>query len=294
MIATKVWRKSGKRAITRTYRRPKKLIIAKSTFTGVNVKYLRNAKEAINLGSGLDLESRGALSILVDLMMIHEGQGIPANPPSYIAGMLGIGQRKWTQTIEPALLGAHKLRKTRRSGMDVYVWADPDLASGGARALGEVVDSAEPAHEMPRPVELRARLVPTHRKATAPPQPERQAALPIERPEPRPVMPPAEDTRHVVPLVTSPMPPEQAAADLVPMPSAYDVLKRAGLSPDDHPRGEFYWLRSEHQATLRRWLAAVPLSEIVVRLDKARLAGRLPKEQPNSLDAFEAIVMEGT
>lgn len=107
---------------SRDFIRPQRIVTAHLNETkGKIVQYLRDPKEALALGAGLDLEARGALSLLIDLMMVHDQQGIPAYPPSYIAGMLGVGQVKWSKTLRKKLLATQKIKLTRRNGIDVYV-----------------------------------------------------------------------------------------------------------------------------------------------------------------------------
>ena len=90
----------------------------------------------------------------------------------------------------------------------------------------------------------------------------------------------------------APPPPaaEPSLAAPVPMPSAFDVLERAGIDVESHPRGPLDWARAEHTVLLEEWCKKVPLNEIVVRLDKARIAGTLPTN-PNGMLAFERIAL---
>ncbi len=88
------------------------------------------------------------------------------------------------------------------------------------------------------------------------------------------------------------IPPAPVLADnIMPIPSAYELLERAGVDVKSHPKGKLFWHQTGHKDVIRRWLAVLPLSEIVVRIDKARIEGRLPAKA-NSLMAYESIVME--
>ena len=76
----------------------------------------------------------------------------------------------------------------------------------------------------------------------------------------------------------------------IPSHSAHAVLERAGIDVTGHRLGELYWHRVEHNEILAEWLKVMSINEIVDRLNRARLAGKLPKN-PNGLTAFEDIVL---
>lgn len=279
------------RVISR-YVRPKRLVTVPQSITkGRNMLYLRSARAALNIGAGLDLDARGALSILTDLMVIHENKGIPASPPSYIAGIIGVGQRKWTQSLEPVLVRAHKIKRVKRDGIDVYVWADDSMTSGPgaiARPAPQSTNSGAridvPTPTPPQPVELF-----TDRSYR--PMTDRQLRDRIIADTPAPPAPSAPMTKPTEPTEPARKPPPPSlpeAPDLIPMPTAMDVLKRAGY-PTEHERGDLYWLRVEHTEALREMTRTVPINEIVARIAAAVQDGTAPKSA-NSMAAFETIV----
>jgi len=246
-----------------TYIRPRKILSVSYTLNGGGMEhYKRNAKESLHISSGLDFINAGVLSRMIDLMAVHDNQGVPVEPPSYIAGLLGCGERKWTQTLKPALIGAHKIKIVKRGGVKVYVWHDIELMEG-PRALVQGVEEV---------TGFNSDLVYGGPEF-------------IVEPDPVPVI-------NIVPIETptAPQPDPVSPQELIPQPSAYEILKRAGIDVDNHPRGEFYWARAEHNEIINEWLKTVPLSEIVVRIDKARIAGQLQDHQ-NSMGDFDEIVM---
>jgi len=275
------------------YIRPKRLIspIYTSTDRGFGMdKYTRNARNALNLGSGLPWEARGVLSMMVDLMAIHDNEGIPCEPSSYIAGSMGLGQRKWTQGIEPILINARKIKRVRRGGIDVYVWYDGGYMHGD-NAVIEPVRAAAPVHldKFASSVEKRMRRDRLSLNVSGMPITEDEA---VPEGEAHFVHPDGRVDKIVTADVSPVSPPPAPAANpkRVLDVSAYDLLKSAGIDVDGHPRGVFFWARAEHTAKLREWMETVPLSEIAVRIDKARIAGQFNDHQ-NSMAAFEAAVM---
>ena len=125
------------------YIRPKRLPTGKliaphqqPTKATIMDKYTRDGRAALAFTKGFPPDVAGALNMMIDLMALHhDDQGIPADPETYVVGMLGLtSSRKWTAVIEPALLGAKRLRKVKRDGIMVYRFPD-EFMPGGARAL---------------------------------------------------------------------------------------------------------------------------------------------------------------
>lgn len=305
--------------------------------------YVRDSRACIAFTRGFDKPDVSlALLMMVDFMALHfeESGGIPCSPPAYLSGLLGMTQRKWTQSIEPALVGAKRIRQVTRSGIKVWVFADEYMT--GPKALFKPLSSIEQdwrvrfMDDITREAEVKAasgksvadlrakardglRNTLAHMHGSSRPhgdtELEREA---LGLPDVPCVASTDEPDDTVVAFSTTineelkgrdlyPTPPpkvEDIAPPKMPFPkiedttpvpetpshSAYEILKQAGVAVDDHARGPLFWHRHEHNATLIEWIKLVPVNEIVVRLDKARLAGTLP-EQPNSLLAFEAIVM---
>ena len=89
--------------------------------------------------------------------------------------------------------------------------------------------------------------------------------------------------------------PAPVEADVpIPLPSAADIFRRSGVSDewiDGHVRGELFWSRSDHQEDIKRWISdGVPLSEIVVRIQRAWAEDKFPKD-PNGMKAFDRFVL---
>lgn len=83
--------------------------------------YLRNGDSALRYCRGLPIETAGILSMIIDIMAMHsQSAGIPCEPKAYIAGLIGVGTRKWTQTIEPTLINAKRIVKVEHDGIMVY------------------------------------------------------------------------------------------------------------------------------------------------------------------------------
>lgn len=241
--------------------------------------YSRDASIALNFGAGLPFETKAVLSILMDIMAIHGGRGIPCGQPNYIAGLVGVGQRRWTQRIEPALIGAQKIRKTMRNGIEVYVFCGP---SGIGQAERRDTDEEDP--EPPRRESVAAPVARSPEPATKvqPRAPDIQAASPP--PVAAPISTPSR------PASRAPIPAAPPTPNMVPAPNAYDLLKRAGVAVDDHPRGVFFWQRVDHAVILHGWLAKCPLDVVLDRLARAQQAGKMPKDA-NSLTAYESIAL---
>lgn len=276
------------------------------------MKYIRDAKLALAIGAGLSFREKGAMSMLVDLMALHENQGIPIQPPSYIAGMLGLGQREWSQTIEPNLVRAQKIKRARRGGIEVYVFAD--------HAAAEVISPLEVAAVDAR-LEVKDRSVTPSdtalMRSLRTQAPAEMIGMVMVPPATGPVMIPAGSeppkvlqTEDGTPVPGGRIPTDReivveftedaaivSEADLkpkteiVPAVSALEVLERAGLPVYDHPKGEFFWARSEHTEVLNRWCQTVPLNEIVARIARAVQEGRVDKH-PNGMSAFAEFVTE--
>lgn len=341
------------------YVRPSRIITAKYKKGEKMFNYNRNAQEALNLGSGLPWEIKGLLSILIDIMAIHDNNGIPCDPPIYICGMLSIGQRKWTTVVLPALINAHKIKRVKRGGIEVYVWHDHNLMVGPRALVQEMLmpempyDRTQPYGSVHNPtIEDELTRFPFTEMANDndgkgiytktgdgpkvydPPPAPGLALVPRVDVAPdihhNPLLQDLVDRGMVKDETTVPeKEPEEVIAEaldivaelqeshpdlmgyeieidaggktveefeesvmkeLIPMPTAYDVLGRAGIDVENHPRGEFFWSRVEHTDVLKEWLETVPLSEIVVRIDKARIAGRL-SDHMNRMEDFTDIVM---
>jgi hypothetical protein len=327
--------------ITGRYVRPKRLITTNHLKGELMESYVRDSSAVIAFCRGFEKEGVSlALMMMVDLMAQHSDStgGIPCQPLGYLPGLLGMTQRKWTQTIEPALVQAKKIRTVTKNGIKVWVFADEYMS--GPRALFKPVPTAKWEHKFPDAMmdgapasptmqELRAkgreRLQATHERMNREARPhgatevEREAlGLPDVPFRTSPMVPEGtmvaldssmEEVARVTGINTDPKPywetsqdkPEQlqpvpqkvedtTPVQPVPSHSAYEVLKQAGIDVDGHPRGEFFWLRSDHHEQLNKWLETVPLNEIVARLDKARVTGRLP-DVANTLVAYDSIVM---
>lgn len=344
-----------------SYRRPRKIPQAKIpnlyNRKVVRVKYIRDAKAALAIGAGMEFREKAALSVLIDLMALHENQGIPAQPPSYIAGMLGVGQRTWTEGIMPKLLAAKKIRHTRRDGIEVFMWGDQEVAgrvsfliehdpsvtgiapvdlgplvradrrssAGGVTISIRGEPSSGPPAEMfamgyapqaPKPLQTEdgtpvlAGQIPTDREIEA--EITEDAAIVAAADLKPEVLSPREAAaerieRMADPRTTMGVDPDEpqgefwrvdrSGADLkpevepVPAVSALEVLRQAGLPVYDHPRGEFFWARTEHTEVLNRWLQTVPLSEVVARIARAWRDGEI-SPHPNGMAAFEGVVIE--
>ena len=336
------------------YVRPKRIIgIKRRNFhiKGKNMEiYTRNAHRALSFGQGFKPEVRLVLSALIDLMAMHQDKGgIPATPDSYVAGMLGLGQRKWTQTVLPVLIDAKRLKRVKIQGIYVYRFDDRYMPGGQSaifelngniwdlipkKRMDDVQFREQFLQDAPRVTVQEAaraeaklnsadaypgpkRDLPTastlHRDVTAsataiekvrqemiddglidlapPPQePENNAGKPISEAKTTPVVP--TDAKDRIDLVA---PPQESATnpglyEITPAPSAYTILHRAGIDVDDHHAGQLFWLRTEHQEIVDRWIKTKPVGAIVEAIDRARIAGKLPS-RPNSLLAFEDIVM---
>lgn len=312
---------SDKTAINQRYLRPKRLITPvylKSRQNKVKGNlmetYLRDARGSIGFCKGFQGDVAGTLNLMIDLMALHyEDGGIPAEPVTYIAGALGLAStRKWVQTIEPVLVASGRIKKVSRNG--IKVWVFPEDMMSGPKALfrpllpnpGPLVHAQDPGNVDARSLAwdeiggdireplLESELAPNPGRIMPVPetyaealkreaQPHGPTEIAIDaadtpdRPMPRPAPPPVTDNPTPV-------------ADIPPR-SAYEVLKQAGIDVDEHERGLAFWHRIEHGEILSRWLETVPLNEIVVRLDKARIAGILPS-YPNGLLAYEDIVLD--
>jgi len=307
--------------ISQSYRRPHKVVKAAidRRFRGMNVFYRRNAKSALAITAGLPLDLRGALLMMIDLMALHEGKGIPADK-HYIGGVLRIGSRKWTQTIEPGLIEAEKIKKVRRGSEDVYIWADPDMIEGPRRVIDFLFDENEgegdlppeapfyvdtpddkdfsqPESELIGATEMLVELQKEDEKSQNDTSAgdrwgagnftgDDVAREVASDPPPKAMMDEAKDSTRDATGIAKP-----ANEEIIPAVSAYEVLERAGIDVEGHPRGPFFWARAEHKEVLDRWLQAVPLNEIIARLAKAKQAGKI-EDHLNNLGAYERYVME--
>lgn len=312
-----------KSRLTSVYVRPKRLVFVRLNHAkGYVVLYLRNAKEVLNLCAGLDAELSGILSRMIDVLATHDNQGIPVEPPSYAPGILGVGQRKWTQTYLPKLLGTRKIKRVKRHGIEVYVLADPELMEGPRAVVRLVTDEQLAAIDRilndksgwkqhfwpdsppiiqrdPRP-EVRIGRMPDEESNVAPVDDELRETVdamirdkiwdrsndPVDM---KPVEPPAEPKPVKAKLISDELVAVQP--ELVPKPVVYDVLKQAGIDVDGHPSGEFFWYRQEHQEVLDKWLRTVPVNEVVARISRAVQAGRF-QDHANNLEIFTDTVLE--
>lgn len=277
-----------------TYRLPRRIIqaIVPEIYRrkDVRVIYMRDAKAALSIGAGLGIREKGAMSILIDLMALHEGQGIPAEPPSYIAGMLGVGQRQWTQGIMPKLIGAQKIKRVRRGGIEVFVWHDDRFVDGPEPIIRTVDDEGRSftvdniKDEMPEGAgEEVAALKPAEQMAGQGDDQDPRGGAGTAGATVRPSTEPRETPVEAV------APPE---TETIPAVSALEVLQRAGVSVYDHPEGEFFWARSEHTDTLNKWLEVVDLNQVVDRIARAIQDGRAPTH-PRMMADFEPFVLGG-
>ena len=240
--------------------------------------YIRDAEACMGFCRGFGRpEITLTLVGMIDLMFIHSQRegGIPAEPPSYLAGMVGVHQKLMSQTIIPTLIKAGRVKRATRNGIKIYVF--PDDMMRGPKALFRPID-----HIASQEVNVLDEVL----AKEAPP------SLSIDAAQSRQQDPVATD--H--PFTPSP-PPDIAIEDTTPVPdvpshSAYQILKQAGVDVDNHERGEFFWHRTEHNEVLSRWMQEVSTNEIVILIDKARIANKLPSN-PNSLLAYESIVLGG-
>jgi len=278
-------------------------------------KYIRDAKEALNIGAGLSGEIRGVLSLLVDLMVIHNNEGIPCEPPSYCAGMIGQGEKKWTHTFMPALVEAHKIRRVNKNGIDVWVWHDKNLMAGGPRAIidrATGVDNADVGkgddykHRGMRLDVAEDVCVLHHGCDDLPNNPAREIKLEDIQLSPAPFLPPSPpptqetvvdlDEREAEKPVFKDAGPEPAPGrtDPIPYPSAIDLLGRAGVDTANHPHGEFFWARADHKPTIKKWMGhhGNDHDKILMLLYKAVEAGEIdPEAHPNKLEFYDKFVM---
>lgn len=262
--------------------------------------YVRDVSQCLGFCKGFQGDVSGALALLIDLMALHadEEGGVPCEPKSYICGMIGIGERKWTQTIEKTLVKAGRIKQVTKRG--IKVWVFPDDQMRGPKALFRPAPMAA-GERLPMPVGDRFYRQPEAQPfdALGSPLPtgpvtETNPVNEITDPAPKPIEPTPPAIEEIAPP-KMPMPAvieDTTPAVEVPVHSAYEVLKQAGVDVESHERGELFWYRSEHAEVLNRWLETVPVNEIVVRIDKARIAGNLPNS-PNGLLAYENIVLGG-
>lgn len=268
-------------AVFPIYERPKKVIkVALSPEHAkmeIRLRYLRDAKAAINLGAGLPFEHRAALALLVDLMVLHDNQGIPAEPSSYIAGMLGLGQRKWAQAIAPVLVETGRIRKVKRKGIEVYVWGDLSIFDGDkAVAILQPEQDSPPRGMDGMPAKGEAGRAPLDTQAPASPQQPAWGG-------------PLHGSEEFAPPPSPPPTPEEKP-EIVPAVTAIEILSSAGINVEDHPDGAFFWARREHSDVLDKWLEKLPASEISARLARALQQGQVTDQHPRNLDAFAAYV----
>jgi hypothetical protein len=265
--------------------------------------YQRNAKTALAMGAGLTHEYRGILSMLIDLMALHDNGGIPADT-AYIAGNLNIGSRKWNQSVLPTLLNAQKIKKVKRGGIDVYIWAHPEWATGPKRVIQMETEAASSGDKAevgknhyptpPPPAILNSNEVLGFREDIAE---EVREVTGIRRgvtdndPSEFYNLKPAPPAEIVAPPPPDPAPKPEPQPDIAPAVSAMDVLERAGIDVSNHPRGDLFWARVEHNVTLEKWLETIPLNEIVARLARAQQQG-LIDDHVNSLASYDQYVLE--
>ena len=275
-------------AVFPIYERPKKVIkVALSPDHAkkeIRLRYLRDAKAAINLGAGLPFEHRAALALLVDLMVLHENQGIPAEPSSYIAGMLGLGQRKWAQGIEPVLVESGRIRKVKRKGIEVYVWGDSSIFDGDkAVAILQPEQDSPPRGMDGMPAKGGAGRAPLDTQAPAP-SPNHMRNEKLEEPTWWGSLHGSEEAPPSPPPAPEPKP------EVIPAVTAIEILSSAGINVEDHPDGAFFWARREHSDVLDQWLKKLPANEIAARLARAVQQGQVTDQHPRNLDAFAPFI----
>jgi hypothetical protein len=280
---------SVKSELSQKYVRPKRLISPsyreKQDKGDLMQSYIRDVSQCLGFCKGFQGDTSGALALLIDLMALHadEEGGVPCEPKSYICGMIGIGERKWTQTIEKTLVKAGRIKQITRKG--IKVWVFPDDQMRGPKALFKPIGvQTWVAPSKQEDVQFRDMHLQQWPDAQSQSDPVPKPIKPTPPPAIEEIAPPSMPMPAVI-EDTTPIPD-------VPSHSAYEVLKQAGVDVEGHERGELFWYRSEHAEVLNRWLETVPVNEIVVRIDKARIAGNLPKS-PNGLLAYENIVLGG-
>jgi|GEM_PF-3753076 len=260
---------------------------------------------------------------------LDEYGGIPSDPHSYVCGLIGTTPRRWKQTIEPTLIAAKRIRKVTRNGIKVWVFPDNKMKGPHALfrmasvsdleeelliaeadqkvdevfhglkpedVLQEGVTDPDDAHDWKSPDDVDTSLVDDaiseiHKttgisNASLGRRPEEVSPDDLRAPDtvnpPAPVHPVHQEVNDV-----DTIPVEKPAT--TPTHTAYDVLKQAGVDVDNHERGQFYWLRQDHNIILQAWLEKMPVNKIVDRIARAKHEDRLPKIA-NSLAAFEDIV----
>jgi len=291
----------GKIVIEKTAHRPKKIMINRKLLRGKTVQYVRNANECLSLGRGLSLEIRGSLSLIIDLMAL-EGGAIPAEPIEYVAGLIGCTGRKFNQTILPALEDAGILRKKKIKGIVCIVWADREKMSNAVRpfisspTLGRLDDRLDFNQGLldklkdPKSSSFRGNAI--LQPAPGPidvASPETVAAQPTpEVPLVTPAPPEPVEPNGQFPREATKPAPVDPIEEMVPKPSAMEVLEQAGIDVGSHPSGPLFWARTEHESVLAEWLEHAELGKIIKRLHDANANGQLP-ENVNSLRHYTSI-----
>lgn len=301
--------------LNRTYLRPKRLITSIYRQTedkgDLSMIYLRDSAACLAFCKGFQGVTAGALSLMIDVMAQHKDQkGIPAVPASYIAGLLGIGQRKWSQTVEPELMAAGRIKIVKRGGIDVYVF--PDKFMVGDHALFRF-DQKDAVPQWVEAVEAGPQTVRADMNFKTKGPDSFESDLTIVEAEDAP------DGQYIKlgddgglelvdtssgEIVSTAKILDQEEGEALPHPvepdeprmperSAYEVLKQAGVPVDDHERGELFWHRVEHGEVLAKWLRdGLTINQVVDRIARSVQAGHLP-EPLNSMIALEHIVLEG-
>lgn len=278
-------------ALSEGYARPKRLVTISHLKGKLMDSYLRDGTACIRFCRGFEkADVSFALMTMIDLMAAHyeDYQGIPSEPASYLSGLLGITQRKWTQSIEPTLVHSKRIRIATRAG--IKVWVFPDEKMTGSKALFK-----------PAPAPIWPERFPHGLQPSTSGDEREWRHMHLAEFTPRLDKTRAEEhgslAQALQPVAPSPVSQPEPEPEPAPEPepdktiyTAYEVLKQAGVDVDNHDRGEFFWLRADHNEVLSRWLKTVPVNEIVARIDKARLNGKLPAK-PNGLLAYESIVM---